>query len=164
MQSKPLSVPSVIVRIRRVDLVALNACESGLAAFDRIACMQGNPTRVRFRATLTHQLWLATAYPSFTAWLREHGLLPPMFAKSGADLGGANLYGADLGGADLYGANLYGADLYGADLRGANLYGANLYGADLGGVYWIKSRPAPDGWTHDPPAAHCEWVVLRRSL
>ena len=101
MQSKPLSVPSVIVRIRRVDLVALNACESGLAAFDRIACMQGNPTRVRFRATRTSA------------------------ARTSA-----------------------------ADLRGA----------DLRGVYWIKSRPAPDGWTHDPPAAHCEWVVLRRSL
>jgi uncharacterized protein YjbI with pentapeptide repeats len=108
---------------------------------DEVRARKGRPPRtaVRLRLTLLHQLWLATAHPSFMSWLVSHALLPRVHARYGANLyganlRGANLRGADLRGANLYGADLYGADLYGADLRGADLRGANLYGADLYGA------------------------------
>ena len=133
------------------------ACANGLALFRQIATMSkrspSGKLRIKVKWTRLHQLWAATVYPEFYAWLREEGLAPQISMRSanlriadlrsanlgGANLGGANLYsadlgGADLGGANLYGANLYGADLGGADLRIANLRGANLGGADLGGA------------------------------
>jgi len=81
----------------------------------------------------------------------------------GARLVGASLDRASLVGASLDGACLDGARLDGACLDGASLDGASLDGASLDGCYWPKSRPAPAGWTHDPPLADREWVVLRRA-
>jgi uncharacterized protein YjbI with pentapeptide repeats len=175
----------LIVRLTRKRLVKMGACKGGLALFDAIKrgqdevrARKGRPPRtaVRLRLTLLHQLWLATARPSFMSWLVSHALLPRVHARyganlRGANLRGANLYGANLRGADLYGANLRGADLrganlrgadlcgadlYGADLRGANLYGANLRGAnlrganlrgaDLYGARWRAPATPPEGW------------------
>ncbi len=192
-----IDLPTVIVRIRRDDLIAHGACVDGLALFDSIAHAQGNPKRVRMRWSMLAQFWLATSSPSFARWLREKGLLPPVYAASGADLSRADLSranlsraylsGADLSGvnlsrahlsrahlsrADLSGANFSGADLSGANLSraylsGANLSGANLSraylsGADLETCFWSKSRPPPDGWSHDPPLTDRDWVMLRR--
>ena len=118
------------------------ACANGLALFRQIATMSkrspSGKLRIKVKWTRLHQLWAATVYPEFYAWLREEGLAPQISMRSAnlriADLRSANLGGANLGGADLGGANLYSADLGGADLGGANLYGAYLYGADLGGA------------------------------
>jgi hypothetical protein len=137
-------IPNLIVRIYRRDLVAARACADGIAIYDAIAAMalargdERATKRLRIRWTPLHSLWLAKAYPSHSNWLIEQNIVPSL-------------------------PNLRGADLYGADLRGADLYGANLGGADLGDCYWPKSRPAPEGWTHDPPVADREWIALRRA-
>ncbi len=55
-------------------------------------------------------------------------------------------------------------DLSNANLSNANPSGADLSNAYLSGAYWPKSRPAPEGWTHEPPVADREWIVLRRAL
>ena len=136
----------LIIQLRRADLEREGACREGLALFDAIKAAQDDVRRatgrkprrsLRVRWTLTHQLWMATAYPQFFGWLGDVGLLPRAHARSGANLGGANLYGAN-----LYGANLVRANLDGANLDGANLCGANLCGARN----WPASVPIPDGW------------------
>jgi len=81
----------------------------------------------------------------------------------GASLRNASLDGASLRNASLDGASLDGASLRNASLVGASLVDASLRNAFLDGAYWSKSRPAPDGWTHDPPRADRDWVVLRRA-
>lgn len=140
-----MSAPTatVIIRIRRRDLVAAGACGEGLAVFDAIAAMQGRAGVVRWRATLLHQLWLAKAYPSFCRWLIENGMIPPVFAPEYADLRRA----------DLTGANLYRANLEGADLSGANLRGAR----------WPRSLTLPNGWTCLRGAGGRDYVILRRA-
>lgn len=60
---------------------------------------------MRVRWTPLHDVWLAVAYPGFSGWLRDWGLVPRV----------------NLGGADLSCANLRGANLCDADLNGANL-------------------------------------------
>jgi hypothetical protein len=120
----------ITVSIWRKTLVSRKACPTGLALFDAIASMQpeSDPrrmARVRVGWTIAHQLWLATAYPEFSPWLRGEGLIPWI----------------DLEGASLEGANLARANLEGARLEGANLEGANLVGAYLG-----RSQPPPSGW------------------
>jgi len=133
----------ILLTIRRKDLVTAGACKEGLALYDAIAAMQQETDarrgkRIKVRWTRLHRLWIATAYPSFWAWLQDRGIAPEISLRGadlrGADLRGAYLRGAYLYGADLYGADLRGADLYGADLRGADLYGADLYGAYLRGA------------------------------
>ena len=144
----------LIIQLRRADLEREGACREGLALFDAIKAAQDDVRRatgrkprrsLRVRWTLTHQLWMATAYPQFFGWLGDVGLLPRAHARSGANLGGANLCGANLCGANLVGANhcganLGGANLYGANLYGANLGGANLYGANLGGANLVRAN------------------------
>ncbi len=134
----------ITVTITRKQLTTAEACPEGMALFEALRIAQGLKHSVKVRDwTITHQLWLSAAYPSFYGWGRDRGLWPqlPMCGADlyGANLRGANLYGANLRGANLYGANLrgaklYAADLYGADLRGADLYGATLSGADLSGA------------------------------
>lgn len=119
----------IFVTITRRLLAEHQACAEGLTLFDHVAAMskrspRGVP-RIKVRWTIAHQLWAATAYPSFYAWLRDKSLAPQL------SMARANLYGAD-----LQGANLRGANLRGADLRGANLYGADLES-------WER---APDGF------------------
>jgi uncharacterized protein YjbI with pentapeptide repeats len=162
--------------LRRADLVAARACFEWLSIFDAICALRGDdraplvrrggvsrrdPQRLRIELTPLAQLWMARDARGAVSWLRERGVLGPVYAPrvqaSGVDLGGANLIGADLRGAnlsganlrsaDLGGANLYGADLRGADLRGANLSGANLRSADLGGAWRWSDDPAVPGWT-----------------
>ncbi|MBK9263087.1 MAG: pentapeptide repeat-containing protein [Polyangiaceae bacterium] len=108
---------------------------------DDVRAARGRQPRHAFqmRLELVHQLWMATAYPQFMAWLIEVGLMPCVNGR-GANLYGANLYGANLYGANLYGANLYGANLVRANLYGANLYGANLYGANLYGANLVRAN------------------------
>jgi uncharacterized protein YjbI with pentapeptide repeats len=176
-----MSLPTIIIRIRRVDLIEKDACPEGLKLFDAIAQMQGNPKRVRMRWSQLAQAWLMSAYPSFASWLVNQGMIPRanlsranLFGAnlsyanlsyanlSYANLSYANLSYANLSYANLSGANLSGADLSYANLSRAYLSGAYLSGANLGGCYWPKTRPAPDGWTHDPPVADRVWVILRR--
>ncbi len=125
---------AIKVEITREELTAHNACKDGIALFE--ACcrrFKGGARKVRVDWTPLHAVWSAVAYPSFTGWARDVGIIP-MANLSGANLRGANLSGADLRDADLSGANLRGADLYGANLRGANLRGADLSGANLRGA------------------------------
>ena len=139
--------------LRRTDLVAANACEEWLAVFDEICAMRGadaapwvrrggvsrrDPGRLRIELTPLAQLWMARDARGAVAWLREQGVLGPVFAPrlraEGIDLRGADLRDAYLSGADLRGANLRDADLRGAYLRDADLRGADL-GAYLNGAY-----------------------------
>ena len=138
----------LIIQLRRADLEREGACREGLALFDAIKAAQDDVRRatgrkprrsLRVRWTLTHQLWMATAYPQFFGWLGDVGLLPRAHARSGANLGGANLVRANLDGANLVRANLYGANLVRANLVRANLYGANLVRAYLGGAYLVRA-------------------------
>ena len=151
--------------LRRADLVAANACAEWLGIFDAICAMRGletapivrrgqiwrrDPQRLRIELTPLAQLWMARDAHGAVSWLRDRGVLGPVYAPRvqasgidlrgaylggaylrGAYLRGAYLRGAYLGGADLSGADLRGADLSGADLRSADLYGANLRSADL---------------------------------
>lgn len=152
--------------LRRADLVAARACSEWLAIFDAICALRGDdraplvrrggvsrrdPQRLRIELTPLAQLWMARDAYEAVSWLRERGVLGPVYAPRvqapGINLGGANLGGANLRGADLRGANLYGANLLGADLYGANLRGAYLGGADLRGAgRWSHDRAVP-GWT-----------------
>ncbi len=131
----------LVVQLSRKELEQAGACHDGLALFDSVKAGQDDVRRasgrqprrsLRMRWTLTHQLWMATAHPSFFGWLGDVGLFSRVYTKRGADLGGADLYGANLGGADLGGANLGGANLGGADLDGAR--------------NWPSSVPIPNGW------------------
>jgi len=120
---------TITVTITLADLQRHDACVEGIALWRSIATRSPKGRlRVRVKWTPLHDVWLAVAYPGFSGWLRDWGLVPR------ANLGGANLGGANLRGANLYGASLRGADLRGADLRGADLRGADLRGADLGGA------------------------------
>ena len=122
-----------VLTIRRADLVAARACSEWLGIFDAICALRGDdraplvrrggvsrrdPQRLRTELTPPAQLWMARDAHGAVSWLRERGVLGPVYAPRvqapGIDLRGANLYGAYLRGADLGGANLYGADLYGA--------------------------------------------------
>jgi len=130
----------ISVTIYRSRLVALGACEEGLALYDAIAALQteSDPRRNRrvriARWTPLHAVWIRCQYPSFAAWLEEQDLIPR-----------ANLDGANLRYANLRYANLDGANLRYANLVGANLAGANLAGAYLAGAYRGSSLPIP-GW------------------
>ena len=157
---------AAVLTLRRAELVAARACAEWLAVFDEICALRGadaapwvrrggvsrrDPGRLRIELTPLAQLWMARDARGAVTWLREQGVLGPVFAPrlraegidlrgadlrdaylSGADLRGANLRDADLRGAYLRDADLRGADLRDADLRGAYLSGANLRGADLG--------------------------------
>jgi uncharacterized protein YjbI with pentapeptide repeats len=164
---------SVYIVITRADLVAADACASGLEDFDRIA-----PSgQLRCEWTQLHDAWLSMY--RHCQWLRDIGAVPPAANLrwadlrradlrraylsradlSGADLRGAYLVGADLSRADLRGADLSRADLSRTDLRGAYLEGADLRGADLRGAYLdlrgadlrgaIRPIDPPDGWRPD---------------
>ena len=128
----------ILVFITRARLVKLGACSDGLALFDSIASLHGNPDAITIEWTPLAEAWFSLT--SFSGWARERGVIPRV-SLAYADLRGAYLRGADLRGANLYGANLSGAYLRGADLRGAYLRGAYLYGADMYG--WERG---PDGF------------------
>ena len=119
--------------LRRTDLVAANACEEWLAVFDEICAMRGadaapwvrrggvsrrDPERLRIELTPLAQLWMARDARDAAAWLRDKGVLGPVFAPylraKGIDLSGAYLRGADLSGAYLSGADIRCADIRGA--------------------------------------------------
>ena len=163
---------TAVLTLRRAELVAARACAEWLAVFDEICALRGDeraplvrrggvslrdPERLRVALTPLAQLWMARDARGAVTWLREQGVLGPVFAPRlraegidlrGADLRGANLRGADLCAAylrdaDLRGAYLrdaylrgadLGAYLNGADLRDADLLGADLRGADLSGA------------------------------
>ena len=152
--------------LRRADLVAARACSEWLGIFDAICALRGDdraplvrrgdmsrrdPQRLRIELTPLAQLWMARDAKGAVSWLRERGVLGPVYAPrvqaSGVDLGGANLIGANLRSANLRSADLSGANLIGADLSGANLRGAHLYGADLGGAWRWSDDPDVPGWT-----------------
>lgn len=137
--------------LRRADLVAAHACAEWLGIFDAICAMRGletapivrrggvtrrDPQRLRIELTPLAQLWMARDAHGAVSWLRERGVLGPVYAPR-VQASGIDLYGAYLYGADLYGANLIGANLRGADLRGADLYGARRWSDD----------PDVPGWT-----------------
>jgi uncharacterized protein YjbI with pentapeptide repeats len=95
---------SITVAIYERDLA--NACAEGIALWRLIAEQskrsKKGELRVKCTWTLLHQLWFATAYPSFYGWMRNVGLVPQISMRD-ANLGGANLRSADLRGADLGG-------------------------------------------------------------
>lgn len=95
----------IVVTLCRSALKRAGACADGLSLFDAIASQQPASDarrlrRIKVRWTRLHQLWAATAYPTFYGWLRDNGLAPQLSMRH------ANLRGANLRGADLYGANL----------------------------------------------------------
>ena len=156
---------AAVLVLRRSELVEARACAVWLAVFDQICAMRGadaapwvrrggvsrrDPERLRIELTPLAQLWMARDARDAAAWLRDKGVLGPVFAPylraEGIDLSGAYLSGADLSGADLRGADLRGADLRGADLRAAYLRDAYLRDADLSGARrWSDDGPVP-GW------------------
>ena len=153
---------AAVLTLRRAELVAARACAEWRAVFDEICALRGadaapwvrrggvslrDPERLRVALTPLAQLWMARDARDAAAWLRDKGVLGPVFAPY-LRAEGIDLSGAYLSGAYLRGAYLRGADLRGADLSGADLSGAYLRGADLGGAY---------GWSFDPPVSG--WVV-----
>jgi hypothetical protein len=115
--------------LRREDLVAARACSEWLGIFDAICALRGDdraplvrrggvsrrdPQRLRIELTPLAQLWMARDARGAVSWLRERGVLGPVYAPRvqapGIDLRGADLRGADLGGADLYGARRWSDD------------------------------------------------------
>lgn len=127
--------------LRRADLVAARACAEWLGIFDAICALRGletapivrrgqiwrrDPQRLRIELTPLAQLWMARDAKGAVSWLRQRGVLGPVYAPR-----------VQAPGIDLRGADLHGADLYGADLRGANLGGALRWSDD----------PAVPGWT-----------------
>lgn len=99
----------IAVTITRDELVRHDACDTGLALFERIA-PSGRLEIAEW--TALHAVWLAAAEPSHCGWLTSAGIIPR-----------ANLACAYLVGADLSGAHLGRADLARADLACANLGG-----------------------------------------
>ena len=145
-----------VLILRRADVVAARACAEWIGIFDEILAMRGadaaplvrrgavsrrDPERLRIELSPLAQLGMARDARGAVTWLREQGVLGPVFAPR------LRAEGIDLSGADLSGAYLRGADLYGANLRGANLYGADLRGANLTGAYRWSSDPPVPGWT-----------------
>jgi len=128
----------ILVLITRARLIELGACSDGLALFDSIAAIHGNPDAITIEWTPLAEVWFSIK--PFASWARERGVIPRV-SLAYADLRGADLSGAYLRGADLRGADLSGAYLRGAYLRGADLRGADLRGADLGD--WERG---PDGF------------------
>ena len=62
----------ILVSLTRVELLKHSPCEEGLVLFDSVACNGewcGEWTTLR-------AIWLAVAQPSFSAWLRDRGLIP----------------------------------------------------------------------------------------
>ncbi len=147
----------ITISLLRSALAAATPCAKGLALYDDIKAQadeqrvaEGKPARrgIVIRWTRTHALWLAYAYPDFSAWLIENGIVPAISFRD-ANLYGANLRGANLRGANLSWANLSWANLRGANLSCANLSWANLRGANLGewergsdGYAWRRVHPS----------------------
>ena len=103
----------ISVTIFRSELLDNRACEEGMEVFEKLAELQGNSDSVHIPEwTVTHYIWALRAYPAFTCWCRNIGLIPNM------SLSGANLSGANLSGANLFGANLSGAYHPSSDLPG----------------------------------------------
>ena len=140
---------TAVLTLRRTDLVAARACAEWLAVFDEICALRGDeraplvrrggvslrdPERLRVALTPLAQLWMARDARGAVTWLREQGVLGPVFAPrlraEGIDLRGADLRGANLRGADLRGAYLSSADLSSADLCGANLDDTKIKGTN----------------------------------
>ena len=136
---------AAVLILRRADLVAADACAAWLGIFDEILAMRGDdaapwvrrggvsrrdPGRLRIKLTPLAQLWMARDASGAVAWLREQGVLGPVFAPR------LRAEGIDLRGAYLRGAYLRGAYLRGADLRGADLRGA---------LRWFSDPPV-SGW------------------
>ena len=134
-----------VLTLRRADLVAARACSEWLATFDAICALRGDdraprvrrggvsqrdPSRLRIELSPLAQLWMARDAQGAVTWLRDRGVIGPVYAPR----------------VRAEGIDLRGADLYGADLRGADLGGADLGGADLSGAYrWTSDPPVP-GW------------------
>ena len=123
-----------VLILRRADLVAADACAAWLGIFDEILAMRGadaapwvrrgsvsrrDPSRLRIELSPLAQLWMARSARGAVTWLREKGVLGPVYAPrlraAGIDLSGADLRGADLSGAYLRGADLSGADRWSSD-------------------------------------------------
>jgi len=130
-----------ILTLRRADLVAARACAEWLGIFDAICAMRGletapivrrgqiwrrDPQRLRIELTPLAQLWMARDARGAVSWLRERGVLGPVYVPR-----------VQAPGIDLRGADLRGADLRGADLRAADLYGVRRWSDD----------PDVPGWT-----------------
>src|ERR1044072_7562129 len=98
----------ISVTIRRSELRALGACSAGRELFASIA-----PKGVLHVQSWTqlHALWLATAYPEYSAWLIDSRAIPAI------RLADANLAGAYLARATLAGAYLARANLADATIR-----------------------------------------------
>ena len=146
---------AAVLTLRRAELVAARACAEWLAVFDEICAMRGadaapwvrrggvsrrDPERLRIELTPLAQLWMARDARDAAAWLRDKGVLGPVYAPY------LRAEGIDLRAADLRGADIRGADLRGADLSGAYLSGADIRCADIRGALRWFSDPPVSGW------------------
>ena len=99
-----------VLTLRRADVVDARACSEWLGIFDEILALRGadaapwvrrggvsrrDPERLRIELTPLAQLWMARDARDAVAWLREQGVLGPVFAPrlraEGIDLRGADL-------------------------------------------------------------------------
>jgi hypothetical protein len=117
----------ISVSITRAELERHVACREGLELFDLLLGDQVGGLQFPEWSGY-HGILLAVWQPNFASWLRNHRIVPQIYAPW------ANLRGANLSGANLLEANLFGANLSGANLYGALKFGANLTGADLTGA------------------------------
>lgn len=110
--------------LRRADLVAAGACAEWLATFDAICALRGDdraplvrrggvsrrdPSRLRVELTPLAQLWMARDAYGAVSWLRNKGVLGPVYAPR-AQASGIDLRGADLSSADLSSARRWPDD------------------------------------------------------
>ena len=129
-----------VLTIRRADLVAARACAEWLNIFDAICALRGDDRaplvrrggvsrrdaqRLRIELTPLAQLWMARDAYGAVSWLREKGVLGPVYAPR---------------------LHAPGIDLSGADLTQATLSGAYLRGAYLSGAWRWSDDPPIAGW------------------
>jgi len=130
-----------ILTLRRADLVAARACAEWLGIFDAICAMRGletaplvrrggvsrrDPQRLRIELTPLAQLWMARDARGAVSWLRERGVLGPVYAPR-----------VQAPGIDLYGANLYGANLRSARIAKGASPPAGWRAVDTGSTYEV---------------------------
>jgi hypothetical protein len=128
-----------LVTLTRAMLVDHNACEDGLASFDRMVSTLGYPRAESITipwCTLT-MLMLCKASVPYLSWLLAQRLFPALTFAS------EHLSGLDLSNARFRSASFEGASLRNSDLRGSREFGnmlhVDLCGAQLAGACFCNA-------------------------
>jgi hypothetical protein len=125
--------------------VAARACFEWLGIFDAICALRGDdraplvrrggvsrrdPQRLRIELTPLAQLWMARDARGAVSWLRERGVLGPVYAPR-VQAPGIDLYGATSAARTSAARTSAARTSAARTSSGANLRGAYLRGADL---------------------------------